>query len=160
MRRPPSSGSALREDPLRAPEHIALAASEHHGPAAAAWADRRRRVYGTDPHELAQMARRRHATMASVEGAATGVGGFVTLIPDLVGLAWIESRLVFFIAAAYGYRPARPDAPGRAARAQRRSTTTRRSARRALDGIGPTVAETYIGTQARSATRRSPGGSR
>ena len=57
------------------------------------------------------MARRRHATLASVEGAATGVGGFVTLVPDLVGLAWIQSRLVFFIAAAYGYDPLDPMRP-------------------------------------------------
>ena len=84
---------------------MALAASEYHGPAASAWADRRRRVYGTDPKTLAQMARRRHVNLASVEGAATGVGGFITLLPDLVGLAWIQSRLVFFIAAAYGYDP-------------------------------------------------------
>jgi hypothetical protein len=49
----------LRADPLRAPEHVALAASEYHAPAAAAWADRRRHVYGTDPKTLAQMARRR-----------------------------------------------------------------------------------------------------
>ena len=113
--RPSSPPAKLWEriatDPLRAPEHVALAAAEHHGPAAAAWADRRRRAYGTDPRKLAQMARRRHATMASVEGAATGIGGFITMVPDLVGLAWIQSRLVFFIAAAYGYDPLDPMRP-------------------------------------------------
>ena len=57
------------------------------------------------------MARRRHVNLASVEGAATGVGGFITLIPDLVGLAWIQSRLVFFIAAAYGFDPHDPMRP-------------------------------------------------
>jgi hypothetical protein len=57
------------------------------------------------------MARRRHATLASFEGAATGVGGFVTLIPDLVGLAWIQSRLIFFVAAAYGFDPRDPMRP-------------------------------------------------
>src|SRR5262245_36116536 len=69
----------LREDPLRAPEHIALAAGEQHAPAAADWVERYRNVA---PPKLAQMARRRHATFASAEGAATGVGGVVTLIPD------------------------------------------------------------------------------
>jgi hypothetical protein len=136
----------IRADPLRAPEHIALAASEQHAPAAARWADRRRRVFGTEPRALGQMARRRHVTLASVEGAATGVGGIVTLIPDLVGLAWIQSRMVFFIAAAYGYdphdrmRPAEllvinglyPDVMG---------------ARAALDGLGTSVAEAYIGSK-------------
>ena len=73
----------IRADPLRAPEYIALAASEYHGPAAAAWADKRRRTYGTDPRKLAQMARRRHATMASVEGAGVH--------PDR-GLAVVETE--------------------------------------------------------------------
>jgi hypothetical protein len=136
----------MRADPLRAPEYIALAASESHAPAAAKWAQRRRRVFGTHAKVLGEMARRRHATLASVEGAATGVGGIVTLIPDLVGLAWIQSRMVFFIAAAYGYdphdrmRPAEllvinglyPDAE---------------AARAALDGIGTTMAEAYIGSK-------------
>ena len=143
----------LRADPLRAPEHIALAASEQHAPAAARWAGRRRHVYGTNPHQLGEMARRRHATLASFEGAATGIGGIVTLVPDLVGLAWIQSRMVFFVAAAYGYdphdrmRPAEllvinglyPDVAG---------------ARAALDGVGTTWPRP---TSARScsATRRS-----
>jgi hypothetical protein len=121
-----------------------LAAAEYHGPAALVWADRRRRVYGTDPKTLAQMARRRHVNLASVEGAATGVGGFITVVPDLVGLAWIQSRLVFFIAAAFGFDPLDPmrpaellvlnglyDSPG--------------AARAALDGLGVTVAEAWVG---------------
>jgi hypothetical protein len=145
IRKPPQRlWDRLRADPLRAPEHVALAASEYHAPAAATWADRRKRVYGTDPKALAQMARRRHVNLASVEGAATGVGGFITLIPDLLGLAWIQSRLVFFIAAAYGFDPRDPmrpaellvlnglyDDPG--------------AARKALDGIGTTVVEAYVG---------------
>ncbi|MDA0163217.1 EcsC family protein [Solirubrobacter ginsenosidimutans] len=134
----------LRTDPLRAPEHVALAAAEYHGPAALVWADRRRRLYKADPQTLAQMARRRHVNLASVEGAATGVGGFITVVPDLVGLAWIQSRLVFFVAAAFGFDPLdrmRPaellvlnglyDSPG--------------EARAALDGMGVTVAESWVG---------------
>ena len=90
---------------------MALAAAEYHGPAAAAWAERRRSVYGIASRTLAQMARRRHVNLASVEGAATGVGGFITVVPDLVGLAWIQSRLVFFVAAAYGFDPTDPMRP-------------------------------------------------
>jgi hypothetical protein len=134
----------LRADPLRAPEHVALAASELHAPAAAAWADRRRRVYGTDPKTLAQMARRRHATLASVEGAATGVGGFITVLPDLVGLAWIQSRLVFFIAAAYGFDPRDPMRPAELL-VLNGLYATPAEARAALDGVGVTVAEAYVG---------------
>jgi hypothetical protein len=65
----------------------------------------RRSRYDVFGRELAEMAKRRHASLARFEGAATGVGGFVTLVPDLVALAWIQSRLVFFVAAAYGYDP-------------------------------------------------------
>jgi hypothetical protein len=141
---PASLWERLRADPVRAPEHVALAASEFHAPAAAAWADRRRRVYGTDPKTLAQMARRRHVNLASVEGAATGVGGFITVIPDLVGLAWIQSRLVFFVAAAYGFDPRDPMRP-----AELLVLTglydTPAAARAALDGLGVTVAEAWAG---------------
>jgi EcsC protein family len=134
----------LRADPLRAPEHVALAASEYHAPAAAAWADRRRRVYGTDPKTLAQMARRRHVNLASVEGAATGVGGFITVVPDLVGLAWIQSRLVFFIAAAFGFDPRDPMRPAELL-VLNRLYDTPAEARAALDGLGVTVAEAWVG---------------
>jgi hypothetical protein len=134
----------LRADPLRAPEHVALAASEYHAPAAATWADRRKRVYGTDPKTLAQMARRRHVNLASVEGAATGVGGFITLIPDLVGLAWIQSRLVFFVAAAYGFDPRDPMRPAELL-VLNGLYATPAEARAALDGLGVTVAEAWVG---------------
>ena len=141
---PASLWERLRADPVRAPEHVALAASEFHAPAAAAWADRRRRVYGTDPKTLAQMARRRHVNLASVEGAATGVGGFITVIPDLVGLAWIQSRLVFFVAAAYGFDPRDPMRPAEHL-VLNGLYDTPAAARAALDGLGVTVAEAWAG---------------
>ena len=134
----------LRADPARAPELVALAAAEHHAPAAASWADRRRRVYGTDPAALAQMARRRHVNLASVEGAATGVGGFVTIVPDLIGLAWIQSRLVFFIAAAYGFDPRDPMRPAELL-VLNGLYDDPAAARAALDGVGVTVAEAWVG---------------
>jgi hypothetical protein len=143
---PESLWERLRADPLRAPEHVALAASDFHAPAAAAWADRRRRVYGTDPKTLAQMARRRHVNLASVEGAATGVGGFITLIPDLVGLAWIQSRLVFFIAAAYGFDPRDPMRPAELL-VLNGLYATPAEARATLDGMGVSVAEAWVGGQ-------------
>jgi hypothetical protein len=141
---PASLWERLRADPRRAPEHMALAASEFHAPAAAAWADRRRRVYGTDPRTLAQMARRRHMNLASVEGAATGVGGIITVVPDLVGLAWIQSRLVFFVAAAFGFDPHDPMRPAELL-VLNGLYKTPEEARAALDGIGVTVAEAYVG---------------
>ena len=145
LRKPPQRlWERLRADPLRAPEHVALAASEYHAPAAAEWADRRRRVYGTDPKTLAQMARRRHINMASIEGAATGVGGIITMIPDLLGLAWIESRMVFFVAAAYGFDPHDPMRPAELL-VLNGLYASPGEARKALDGLGLTVAEAWIG---------------
>ena len=96
--------SRLRADPSRAPEHLALAAARRHGPAAAAWAAEQRATAGARPDELAKQAKRRHARLARV-------GGFATVIPDLVALAWIQSRMVFFIAAALGRDPRDPVRP-------------------------------------------------
>ena len=143
---PPGLFERLRADPVRAPELIALAASERHAPAADAWASRRGRVYGNDPKTLAKMAKARHAQLARIEGAATGFGGFITFIPDLVGLAWIQSRLVFYVAAAYGFDPRDPMRP-----AELLVLTglypDPQSARAALDGIGTTMAEAYVGSR-------------
>jgi hypothetical protein len=134
----------LRRDPIRAPEHVALAAAEHHAPAAAAWAAEKRSRYAHDGRELALMAKRRHATYARFEGAATGVGGIFTAIPDLVGLAWIQTRLVFFVAAAYGYDPHDPMRPAELL-VLRDFYPDPHTARQALDGIGKTMVESYIG---------------
>jgi hypothetical protein len=46
-----------------------------------------------------------------VSGAATGVGGLVTMIPDLVSLAWLQSRMAFFVARAFGWAPFDPMRP-------------------------------------------------
>jgi uncharacterized protein (DUF697 family) len=138
--------SRLRADPLRAPEHVALAASEMHAPAAAAWAAERRGRLGVSGHELARMAKRRHAAMARYGGAATGVGGVITLVPDIVLLAWIQSRLVFFVAAAYGFDPYDPMRPAELL-VLRDLYPDPQTARMALDGMGKTVAEAYVGTR-------------
>jgi hypothetical protein len=134
----------LRADPLRAPEHVALAAGDLHGPAAAAWAAERRERLGASGVELARMAKRRHAAMARFEGAATGVGGFLTVVPDVVALAWIQSRLVFFVAAAYGFDPLDPMRPAELL-VLRDLYPDPQTARQALDGVGRTVAEAYVG---------------
>src|SRR3954467_13504429 len=98
---PPSLWARLRADPARAPEYIALAAAERHAPAAAAWVEERKRTQAHSPAELAQMAKRKHAARAAFGGAATGIGGIVTPIPDLAAAAWIQARLVFFTPAGY-----------------------------------------------------------
>lgn len=94
--------ASLRADPVRAPEHLALTAADRHGPAAAAWVAERA---GRDPRKLAKDAKRSHARLARFSGAATGLGGFYTVVPDLALLLWIQSRMVFYIAAAFDYDP-------------------------------------------------------
>jgi hypothetical protein len=143
---PDSLWERLRADPVRAPEHIALAAADLHAPAAAAWAAEKRGRLGAEGAELARMAKRRHATMARFGGAATGVGGFLTVVPDVVLLAWIQSRLVFFVAAAYGFDPRDPMRPAELL-VLRDLYPDPQTARAALDGIGKTVAEAYMGTR-------------
>src|SRR5215217_6343372 len=143
---PPSLWHRLRSDPVRAPEYVALAAAERHAPAAAAWVEERRRMYAHSPAELAQMAKRRHAALARFVGAATGVGGIVTAIPDLAAAAWIQSRMVFFIAAAYGYDPHDPMRPAELL-VIRELYPDPQSARRTLDGVGTLVAQAYVGSK-------------
>ena len=137
----------LRADPTRAPEHLALAAAERHAPAAAAWAAEKRGRYSAGGGELAQMAKKRHATLARFGGAATGVGGFITVIPDLIALNWIQSRLVFYVAAAYGYDPHDRMRPAELLVLQDLYDDPA-SARAALDGIGEKrVAEAWVGNR-------------
>jgi hypothetical protein len=143
---PDSLWARLRADPLRAPEHVALAASEQHAPAAAEWAAEKRGRLAVSDRDLARMAKRRHAAMARLEGAATGVGGFLTVVPDVVLLAWIQSRLVFFVAAAYGFDPHDRMRPAELL-VLRDLYPDPETARRALDGIGKSVAEAYMGTK-------------
>jgi EcsC protein family len=143
---PDSLWERLRADPVRAPEHVALAASQMHAPAAAEWAAEKRGRLAVSERDLARMAKRRHATLARFGGAATGVGGIFTVVPDIVMLAWIQSRLVFFIAAAYGFDPHDRMRPAELL-VLRDLYPDPETARRALDGIGKTVAEAYVGTK-------------
>src|SRR5215217_5383123 len=143
---PPSLWHRLRSDPVRAPEYVALAAAERHAPAAAAWVEERRRMYAHSPAELAQMAKRRHASLSRFGGAATGVGGLVTVIPDMAATAWVQSRMVFFIAAAFGYDPFDPMRPAELLVIQGLYSDPP-SARRALDGAGMMVVQAYVGSK-------------
>lgn len=136
----------LRSDPVRAPEHLALAAGEMHGPAAAEWISEMRGRYAHQPPELALMAKRRHATLSRWSGVAGGVGGAWTMLPDIAALAWLQSRMVFYIAAAYGYDPLDPMRPAEYL-VLRDFYPDPLSARAALDGTGATVAEQYVGAK-------------
>jgi EcsC protein family len=122
---------------VRAPEYVALAAAERHGPAAAAWVINEGR---RNPRRLARRAKRAHARLARFGGAATGVGGWMTIAPDLAALGWIQSRMVFFIAAAFGFDPLDRMRPAELLVLWELFDEPV-AAREALDGAGRTVAE-------------------
>ena len=109
-RRPPQSlWDRILAEPDRAPEHLALAASERFADPAAQWADGDRAVRRRG---LAKIARRKYARRARWTGAGLGVGGITTSALDLATLGWIQGRMVFLIvAAAYGYDPHDPMRP-------------------------------------------------
>ena len=81
------------------------------------------------------MAFKKHVRLARLEGGALGVGGIVTVAPDLVALLWIQSRMVFYIAAAYGYDSRHPMRPAEYLALQGLYETPA-EAREALDGVG------------------------
>jgi hypothetical protein len=82
---------------------------------------------------------KKHVRLARLEGGALGVGGAVTAAPDIVALLWIQSRMVFYIAAAYGYDPRHPMRPAEYLALQGLYETPA-EARQALDGVGKRMA--------------------
>ena len=128
-------------EPDRAPEYIALAAAERFGPQAEEWV--RIAGPGHTPEELARVAIKKHVRLARLEGGALGVGGVVTLAPDIVALLWIQSRMVFYIAAAYGYDPRHPMRPAEYLALQGLYETPA-EAREALDGVGKRMAQAMV----------------
>lgn len=148
VERPPENlWDRVRAEPERAPEHIALAASERFAEPA--------RLYvaegaGRDPADLAREARKAHVRLSRLEGAALGLGGAFTVVPDLAALVWLQSRMVFFVAASYGFDPAHPMRPAELLALQDVYDTPA-DARAALDGIGAPMALQMIDRQLRSA---------
>ena len=124
-------------EPDRAPEYIALAAAERFGPQAEEWV--RIAGPGHTQAELARVALKKHVRLARLEGGALGIGGIITAAPDLVALLWLQSRLVWYIAAAYGFDPNHPMRPAEYLALQGLYDTPA-DAREALDGVGKRLA--------------------
>ncbi|HEY1274136.1 MAG TPA: EcsC family protein [Thermoleophilaceae bacterium] len=139
LERPPHSlWDRILAEPQRAPEYIALAAAERFGPQAEEWV--RIAGPGQTPDKLARIAYRKHVRLARLEGAALGVGGAFTVAPDVVALLWIQSRMIFYIAAAYGYDPRHPMRPAELLALQQVYPSAA-EARSALDGVGKHLAQ-------------------
>ena len=129
----------IRARPDRAPELIALAAAERLAPAAERWAAQHS---GTEQAQLARRAVKSHVRMSRAEGAAAGLAGAWGIVPDLAALAWLESRMVFFVAAAFGFDPRHPMRPAELLTLQGLYPTAQ-EAREALDGVGRHVAVAF-----------------
>ena len=148
VERPPDTlWDRIRAEPERAPEHVALAASERFAEPARLFAAE---GAGREPADLAREARRTHVRLSRLEGAALGLGGAVTVVPDLAALVWLQSRMVFFVAAAHGFDPAHPMRPAELLALQDIYETPA-DARAALDGMGTPIALAMIDSKLRSA---------
>jgi hypothetical protein len=142
LERPPKSlWRSVLAQPERAPELIALAAADRFGPQAAEWA--RIAGPGHSPKQLARVAYKKHVRLARLEGGALGIGGVFTAAPDMVALLWIQSRMVFYIAAAHGYDPTHPMRPAELLALQGVYETPAQ-ARAALDGMGKLMAQAMV----------------
>jgi hypothetical protein len=142
LERPPKSlWRSVLAQPERAPELIALAAADRFGPQAAEWA--RIAGPGHSPKELARVAYKKHVRLARLEGGALGIGGVFTAAPDMVALLWIQSRMIFYIAAAHGYDPTHPMRPAELLALQGVYETPAQ-ARAALDGMGKLMAQAMV----------------
>jgi EcsC protein family len=140
--RPPQSlWNRILAEPDRAPEYIALVAAERFGPQAEEWV--RIAGPGHTPEQLARVAYRKHVRLARLEGGALGLGGVFTAAPDIVALIWIQSRMIFYIAAAYGYDPRHPMRPAEFLALQGLYETPA-EARAALDGVGKRLAQAIV----------------
>ncbi|HYH59920.1 MAG TPA: EcsC family protein [Thermoleophilaceae bacterium] len=126
----------VRARPDRAPELIALAAAERLAPGAERWAAEHA---GKPPADVARRAVKSHIRLSQLEGAALGLAGAWGIVPDLAALAWIESRMVFHVAASYGFDPHHPMRPAELLALQDVYPTAQ-EARDALDGVGRHVA--------------------
>ena len=129
----------LRSEPARAPEIVALSAADRFGPSAAAWVAGQRRTGAA----LARQIKSRHARTARLSGAAGGVGGALTMLPDVAALVWIQARMVFHIAAAMGYDPRDPMRPAELLVLYDLYDDPD-AARRALDGTGQLLAHAAV----------------
>jgi EcsC protein family len=140
-RLPKALWNRILAHPERAPELIALAAADRFGPQAEEWV--RVAGAGQSPEKLAKIAYKKHVRLARLEGGVLGVGGAFTAAPDVVALIWIQSRMVFYIAAAYGYDPRHPMRPAELLALQGVYDTPE-DARKALDGMGKLMAQAMV----------------
>jgi len=139
-------------NPERAPELIALAASKRFADPAAEWVRATAAWHKQD--KLAHKAYAKHVHLSRGEGLALGLGGMVTSAFNVAGLGWIQARMVFYIAAAFGYDPHDPMRPAELLFLWGVYETPAQ-ARESLDGVGESMAVTVVKTQLSKPSQRS-----
>ena len=149
---PESLWRQLASQPERAPELIALAAASRFAEPAAEWV--REASRWQKPEQLATKAYRRNVHFSRAEGLALGFGGALTAAGNLAALGWIQARMVFFIAAAYGFDPHDPMRPAELL-ALWGVYDTPAEARASLDGVGASMATSVVRTQLSKSSQRS-----
>lgn len=127
-------------EPDRAPEHLALAAADKLAPGAKEWVAEHP---GKAPADLAKLSVKKHVRLSRLEGAAAGLAGAWGIVPDLAALVWLQSRMVFHVAASLGYDPEHPMRPAELLTLQGIYETAN-DARAALDGVGTHMAMQYV----------------
>jgi hypothetical protein len=130
---PESLWARLKAEPERAAEIIAIAAAERFHEPARRWVAQN--SSHMEPAEMARLAKKKHVRLAGLTGAATGVGGMLTVVPNVLSLIWAQCRMVFFIAASYGFDPEHPMRPAELL-VLLDVYETAEEARAALDGVG------------------------
>jgi EcsC protein family len=138
----------IRAEPERAAELIALAAAERFHEPARRWAAIT--LPYNEPPKAAKLTMKKHVRMARLEGATLGIGGLITAPADIMALLWLQSRMVFYIAASYGYDPAHPMRPAELL-VLMDVYPTAEQARAALDGMGRPLPAQMIDNQLRKA---------
>lgn len=142
----------ILSDPERAPELIAVAASQRFAAPAERWVQIA--GAGHSPESLADTAFKKHVRLSRVEGLALGLGGVVTGAANLAGLLWIQARMVFFIAAAHGYDPSHPMRPAELL-ALWEVYESPAAARAALDGMGTPMAKAVLESKLNAGDQRN-----
>ena len=138
---PESTWKRVLAQPERALEILAGAAADRFAEPAERWVQTARP--GPFRKSLAKVAYRRHVRLARIEGLALGVGGIMTSAANLGALAWIQARMVFYIAAASGHDPRDPMRPAELLTFWGVYDTPA-EARAALDGLGKPMAQSLV----------------
>jgi uncharacterized protein (DUF697 family) len=101
--------TAIRTNPARAPELLAVAAVHRLAPEARLHTDWLRTTYPAASNDgLARLAAQEFVRKARAQGTLAGLIGPAAVLAETVTLTLLQARMVLRIAAAYGHNPSAP----------------------------------------------------